>query len=111
MTRPSKDNIRVSLDALRYEADRWELVSAQLARVQDYSANLQRRPGLEFGIFFGAYGDYDAACVKLAEVTAGGRDETLRIATTLQAVAKRYAAEEEKNAKLGTSIHEKYKKW
>ncbi len=111
MTQPSKENIEVSLRALRQEADQWEQVSTTLAPIGPFITDIQDVNAIQMGIFAPAHDAYHETCTVVARVANGGTAETKRISDLLENIARVYEHEEEVNAATAQSIHQQYGKW
>jgi hypothetical protein len=108
MSQPSKENIEVSLHALREEGDYWQRVSDSLA---PFVTTTQDIDAVQMGIFAPAHSAYHEACVVVGRVAQTGIDETKRVADMLATIAKTYEHEEEVNVGASESIHQQLGKW
>jgi len=111
VSQPSKENIEVSLTALRQESGYWGDISDKLAPLAPFVTGTQDRNPVQMGIFMPAYSAYHEACTLVGRVAQTGTDEARRIADMLATIAKVYAQEEEVNVGQAKSIHEQYGKW
>ena len=111
MSQPSKENIEVSLSALRQEAGYWDDISGKLAPLAPFVTGTQDLNALQMGIFAPAYSAYHETCTVVGRVAQTGTDETKKIGTMLATIADVYAHEEEVNVAHAQSIHQELGKW
>ena len=111
MTRPTDDNIRISLQELRNEASSWGDISQQAStahlRIQD-GADLSV---VEMGIFAPGYGAFTSVREKLLSLAEGAEKEATALSETLADVAKVYESEEQTHVGQSESIHEQHGMW
>jgi len=111
MSQPSKEDIEVSLHAVREEGDYWQRVSDSLAPIAPFVTTTQDLNAVQMGIFAPAHSAYHEACVVVGRVAQTGIDETKRVADMLATIAKTYEHEEEVNVGASESIHQQLGKW
>lgn len=111
MSQPSKENIEVSLRALREESAQWTRISESLAPIAPFVSGTQDLSAVQMGIFAPAHSAYHHACTVVATVADTGTKETQRISDLLANIADTYEREEEVNVGQAESIHQQLGKW
>lgn len=111
MTRPSKENIRVSLEELRREATTWWDVGTALTSIVPVTEYGTSVTPLQMGIFAGFHGAFVANSQKVSRLAEQGRDEARKISALLRNIATVYEEEERVHAGAAKSIHEEHGMW